>query len=276
MKMIKSEEISLSLIILSAIMCVYWVAIICINFSGNPNFYCTDMYADMQYAVEAWTCKQIFPDGWIFGNQLYVVATPVLAALFYGITQNPCSAMGIASSFMALGVVVSFYWMIKPMFKTCCERMLAVVTFMTVILMAGDPVYAIDGWQLFFTMCSYYACYAVTAFLAFGCYLRSDGKWKTGDWLALAGACMLSFGTGIQSLRQTAAMTLPLVAVELTKILRGMMAKRTCFGKSTWIACSLSVFNLAGVVFASFVEVEKMRFLDQCLWIFPPVSWRML
>ena len=172
MKFCKKEG-QVVVVTLMLLLGIYWGAILHINFAKNPTWYCTDMYSDMLYSVEVWNQKSIFPNGWVFGNQLYVVATPVLAALFYGLTQDPCVAMGIASTLMGLGVVVSFYWMIRPFLMGLDERLMAVVWFMLAILLAGNPVGSTRGWQLFFTMCSYYACYAITVFLAFGCYLRS-------------------------------------------------------------------------------------------------------
>ena len=152
------------------ILCIYGIAIAFINFSQNPQLYCTDMYSDMLYAIEVWHQKTIFPDGWVFGNQLYAVATPVLAALMFGITKNPCIAMGIASSIMGVGVIASFGWMLKPIFPKLHERLAVVVAFMTVILLCGNAIHDVNGWQLFFTLCSYYSCYAITVFLAFGCF----------------------------------------------------------------------------------------------------------
>ena len=243
--------------VLLIILSVCGLGIVRINFSKNPSYYCTDMYSDMMYAVEVWNQKTIFPEGWVFGNQLYVVATPVLAALCYGFIQDPCIAMGMASTVMGLCVIVSFYWMVKPLFKRFCERLLAVTSLVSVVLVMGDPVYDLNGWQLFFTMCSYYACYAITAFLVFGCYLRSDRKWNSRFFLMFAIACAFSFGTGIQSLRQTAVMTVPLLVVEMMRILSSRIRKNEYCYKSTLIAGVLLLFNLIGVAFSKIQAVEK-------------------
>lgn len=243
--------------VLLIILCVCWLGILRINFSKNPSYYCTDMYSDMMYAVEVWNQKTIFPEGWVFGNQLYVMATPVMAALCYGITKDPCIAMGLASTLMGIGMLVSFYWMLKPMFGRFSERLLAVVCFMAVTLFAGDPVFSINGWQLFFTMCSYYACYAFTVFLVFGCYLRSEMNWNPGFVLILSVTCALSFVTGMQSLRQTAIMILPLLAVEILKILHSNIVKRKYTYRATFLVGILSFFNLAGVVYVKQIAIEK-------------------
>lgn len=249
--------------VLLIILCVCWTVILSINFSKDLSFYCTDMYSDIMYAVEVWNQRTIFPDGWVFGNQLYVTATPVLAALCYGITKDPCIAMGLASTLMGLCVVASFYWMIIPMFQTTSEYLLAVVCFMIMPLCFGDAAIIPHGWQLFFTMCSYYACYAITVFLVFGCYLRSNKRWNPGMWVLFAVGCVLSFGTGVQSLRQTVIMVLPLAAVETLKILHSKVIKRKYDYRATLIVGIVSIFNLAGVVHAKQIVVEKNEIFGQ-------------
>ena len=98
------------------ILFVYFVAACTVNFSANPSFYSTDMYTDMVYAQASWEQKSIFPDGWVFGNQLYAVATPVLAAVFYGITGNSAVAMALAATVMGILVIVTFAWMVRAVF----------------------------------------------------------------------------------------------------------------------------------------------------------------
>lgn len=258
------------------ILAIYWAAILCINFSQDPSLYCTDMYSDMIYSTEVWASKSIFPEGWVFGNQLYAVATPVLAALFFGCLPNPCIAMGIATTVMGIGVIISFTWMLKPVFTKLHERLAAVVFFMTSVLLCGDCVHRLTGWQLFFTMCSYYACYAIAAFLAFGCYLRSNKKWTGGYCVALMLACIFSFGTGIQSLRQTVIMILPLIAAEGINIMYYIATKRVFFPKSILTVGLVSVANLAGVVFSSFADVEKKSIYGSIQFHFPDDFFRVV
>ena len=200
-----------------AILCVYLIAMGIVNFSGNPDFYVTDMYSDMNYAAEVWMQKTVFPEGWVFGNQLYAVATPVLAACFYGLTANHCIALAMATTVMGIGILLSFDWMLKPVLPSVSPRLIGTVGFLSLVLSSGDMYYMEDGWQLFFTMGSYYACYAIAVFLAFGCYLRWDSEGSVRFAGILAFTCLLSFGTGIQSLRQTAVMVCPLIAVEALK-----------------------------------------------------------
>lgn len=241
------------------IIVIYFSAILIINFSQNPQIYCTDMYSDMTYAAEVWTHRSIFPDNWVFGNQLYVVATPVLAAVFYGLVNDHCIAMGLASSLMGIGTVLSFSWMLKPVFSSIRERLLAIAAFMSLILLCGGATCDLTGWQLFFTMCSYYACYAISVFLSFGCYLRSKSKWSPCFAAMLFAACLFSFGTGMQSLRQTAIMIMPMVAVEMLRKIHQIMHKEKLADKALLIVSLIAVSNLLGILVQKTLPVRQVE-----------------
>lgn len=107
----------------------YWTVIVCINLSGSASLYCTDMYTDMMYAEAVVKSGSLFPGGWVFGNQLYVAATPVLAALLLGITGDPALSMGLAATLMGLGVIASFSWMLRPVFRELHQRLAAVIIY---------------------------------------------------------------------------------------------------------------------------------------------------
>lgn len=239
------------------ILFLFFFAICKINFSFDPGYFSTDMYTDMRYAVEAWKEKCIFPEGWVFGNQLYAVATPVLAAVFYGICGSMNFSMGLASTVMGILVVVSFCWLLRAFIAHIGGRLLAATLFMTVSLIFGGPIREVGGWQLFFTMSSFYACYAIAAFLAFGCYIR--GKWEKKQLFPLIICVFLSFGTGLQSLRQTLIMVLPIVAVEMLCILYRAHQKEKNFTPRTTIAAVLFLSNLLGVITAKLLQIPQVE-----------------
>lgn len=242
---------------LAAIACVYFLGILYINISRNPSFYSPDMYSDICYAMKAWEEKSLFPEGWVFGNQVYVAATPVLAALFYGITSRPVLAMAAAATLMGFACVASFSWMLKPAFSKTEDRLLCIVIFMSLPLFCGDAIRDENGWQLLFTMCSYYACYAITTFLAFGCYIRF-GSGSTGRIKAiLALTCLLSFAMGIQSLRQTAVMAAPLLAAAALQMIVRVVRRETVFTKQTGAALAVSGANVLGVVCKHFLPIRQ-------------------
>ena len=230
---------------------ILFLGILRINFSFNADYYCADMYSDILYSKYACQYHSIFPEGWVFGNQFYVIATPVIAALFFNFSENPFIAMGIASSVMALGVIISFLWMLKSVFKNIWIRLTALLAFLVLTLLVGDPIYDINGWQLLFTMCSYYSCYTITAFIGFGIYLNISefrGKQFKFGIIILILECIFSFCTGMQSLRQTAIMTLPLLGVEFVMILRRKINKEKIFNIKTVIAICISISNILGLI----------------------------
>lgn len=227
-----------------------------INFAGYPSFYNFDMYSDILYAIEAWEHRSVFPEGWVFGNQVYVAATPVLAALFYGITAEPLFSMGLASSVMALLVIFSFYWMIKPCFSQLSPRLFACSVLILFPLLFGDAVYAFNGWQLLYTMCSYYACYAITVFWAFGMYIRYQNRDQVENRFSLILLCCFSFFMGMQSLRQTAIMTLPMMVMECIRLLHSYLRKKKLIHASSVITILVAVSNFAGVVCSKILPIH--------------------
>ena len=229
-----------------------------INFSINPEYYDGDIYNDINYAKEAWKAKSLFPKDWIFGNQTYVVATPVLAALFYGITGNGFTAMAIASSIMTVLTLLTYDWMTRTLFSYN-ERTAGFLFMIGFLLLKAHVATSQQGLQAFFTMASYYACYLINAFIVYGCYVRiRQGKF-TGKHIVLAviGAA-LSFGTGMQSLRQTAVMALPLVACEvLLIIIYSAKDKRFAISYSTLFSAIVFIANIAGLVAMRFIEINQ-------------------
>ena len=253
---IKREKIFsvvLTLLLFSFLGLVFYV-----NLSCNPEYYDGDIYNDINYAKEAWKAKSIFPKNWIFGNQTYVVATPVLAALFYGITGNGFTAMAIASCIMTVFVILTYDWMTRTLFSYN-ERTAGFLFMIGFLLLKAHVATSQQGIQAFFTMASYYACYLINAFIVYGCYVRiRQGKF-TGKHIVLAviGAA-LSFGTGMQSLRQTAVMALPLVACEvLLIIIYSAKDKKFAISYSTLFSAIVFISNIAGLIVMKFIEINQ-------------------
>lgn len=252
----KSEKIFsavLTLLIVTFIGMVFYI-----NFSCNPEYYDGDIYNDINYAKEAWKAKSIFPKNWIFGNQTYVVATPVLAALFYGITGNGFTAMAIASCIMTVLIVLTYDWMTRTLFSYN-ERTAGFLFMIGFLLLKAHVATSQQGIQAFFTMASYYACYLINAFIVYGCYVRiRQGKF-TGKHIVLAViGVALSFGTGMQSLRQTAVMALPLVACEvLLIIIYSIKDKKFAISYSTLFSAIVFISNIAGLIVMKFIEINQ-------------------
>ena len=254
----KSKNEKLFSIILTLLLFAFLGLVFYVNLSCNPEYYDGDIYNDINYAKEAWKAKSIFPKNWIFGNQTYVVATPVLAALFYGITGNGFTAMAIASCIMTVFVILTYDWMTRTLFSYN-ERTAGFLFMIGFLLLKAHVATSQQGIQAFFTMASYYACYLINAFIVYGCYVRfRQGKFmgKHIVWAVIGAA--LSFGTGMQSLRQTAVMALPLVACEvLLIIIYSAKDKRFAISYSTLFSAIVFISNIAGLIVMKFIEINQ-------------------
>ncbi len=196
-----------------------------INFTYLPRFIDGDIYADMELAREIWRKKSLFPDNWVYGNQYYTVATPVLAALFYGLTGSMNLSMALATTLMSGFILWSLWWMLRPFASR--SGILAAILLFVACPMATDLLREPQG-QLFFTLASYYACYLITLCLVFGDYARAALQPEKGFRpLPFLLGLALSFLTGMQSLRQTLIMVLPLLALEALRVLRRRAEGRT-------------------------------------------------
>lgn len=253
----KKSDITLS-VVLTILLLAFLGLVFYVNLSCNPEYYDGDIYNDINYAKEAWKAKSIFPKDWIFGNQTYVVATPVLAALFYGITGNGFTAMAIASCIMTVLIVLTYDWMTRTLFSYN-ERMAGFLFLIGVLLLKAHVATSQQGIQAFFTMASYYACYLINAFIVYGCYIRLRKGEFSGRHIAMSViGIALSFGTGMQSLRQTAVMALPLVACEILMIIiYSIRDKKFAISSSTLFSAIVFVSNVAGLIAMKFIEINQ-------------------
>lgn len=254
----KNKREKIFSVILTVLLLGFVGMVFYINFSINPEYYDGDIYNDINYAKEAWKAKSLFPKDWIFGNQTYVVATPVLAALFYGITGNGFTAMAIASSIMTVLTLLTYDWMTRTLFSYN-ERTAGFLFMIGFLLLKAHVATSQQGIQAFFTMASYYACYLINAFIVYGCYVRiRQGKFTGKHIIPAIIGVALSFGTGMQSLRQTAVMVLPLVAGEvLLIIIYSAKDKRFAISYSTLFSAIVFIANIAGLVAMRFIEINQ-------------------
>ena len=252
----KSEKIFS--IVLTVLLAAFLGLVFYVNLSCNPEYYDGDIYNDINFAKEAWKAKSLFPANWVFGNQTYVVATPVLAALLYGMIGNAVIAMAIASCIMTVLTVLTYEWMTRTLFSYN-ERTAGFLFLIGFLLLKAHVATSQQGLQAFFTMASYYSCYLITAFIVFGCYVRIRQKRfdKKHISMLVIGAA-LSFGTGMQSLRQTAVMALPLVACEiLLIIIFSVRNKKIALSSSTAFSALIFLSNVAGLIAVKFIEFSQ-------------------
>ena len=231
------------------------IFVIYLNFSGITYYCDSDLYGDMHLSKLMWEQKTLFPDNWVFGNQIYIISPPVISALFYGLIGNIYTAMGITSCICLFLFLASFYYMVKPFFEktTIIYGLIALLTLRISVTIMEDSIA-----QLFFLQASYYSFYAITAMLVFGIYVRLIENSKISI-LTILLSLILSLAMGIQSIRQTAIMVVPIIILECLRIIFNIYKKRPLKElKQTVIYASLvSVFNIIGVIISKFIPVVR-------------------
>ena len=215
-----------------------------LNFKGFPWFVNSDMYGDTQVARYIWEQKALFPDGWVYGNQYYVAATPVLSALFYGLTGSMNLSLALATTAMTAFQLLALWWMLHPFLSR--PQILAAEVALVASILAMDLHYKTEP-QLLFLLASYYACYMITVLVVWGDYLHCLLRGKRLSCPAFFLGLALSFATGMQSLRQTCIMVLPLLAFEGLRVLSMLLGRVPRSWTPTLRALAFSAANAAGL-----------------------------
>lgn len=247
----------------SAAMCValllmlgLYIFVFCaVNFHGFGNFADGDTYSDTLLAKYMWEQKTLFPKNWVFGNQYYVVATPVLSALFYGLTSNLNLSMALATTAETAALLAAVYWLFRS-FLGRTESLTALAALVSSVLLI--EVCAQPPRAILFVFCSYYSCYLLTAVVVWGDYLQGLFQGKKIRCASFFLGLFLSFATGMQSLRQTCVMAAPLLAFEGLRILSSLCRKRPVDWRPALRAGCLSAANLGGLVLIRLLRVPAV------------------
>lgn len=238
----------------------YLIAFSIINFGGMTRFMTGDIYADILVARYMWESKSIFPEGWMFGNQYYVIATPVLAALCYGLTGSMNLAMALATAIMTVLLLTAMYWTLRP-FLNRTLALAGLVALVSCVLVI-DVQNKIEG-QLLFLQASYYSCYLITLLVVWGDYARGLFLGKPARCVSYVLGLVLSFATGMQSIRQTCVMVAPLLAFEGLRVLLQLIRFRGRPPRETWRptlrVAGITAANLGGMVLIRLLDVPAVR-----------------
>ena len=230
-----------------------------IDFRGFSRLCTSDMYEDTLVARLMWEQKTLFPKNYLFGNQFYVAATPVPAALFYGLTGSMNRAMAWATLCMSVFLLLSMDWMLRAYVRRSVIRTAALLTFLASIF-GPYSVFREDGQQLFFAMCSFYACYLICFFVVLGDYARARESERL-RLPALLLSLLLCFCTGMQSLRQTCVLILPLLAFEALSALVCIREKKPIYPKGQrmqlWRVLGYTGANILGLAVIRLLPVKQ-------------------
>lgn len=263
----------LLLYIAIAISVGYIISFAIINFCGFNGFCTADMYEDTYVSKLIWEQKTLFPTGWVFGNQLYVITTPVLAAVFYGATGSINLSMAMATTVMTFLIIISFFWMIRP-FVTKKIAVFGVLALLSCVI-CPYAVETLEG-QIFYVMASYYAAYLITLCVVFGDYARavtdlSRRFFTIAFFLSIA----LSFCTGMQSIRQTAIMIAPLLLFETLRIIRMAVGSKNFRPLLSVRVLTVVSANIAGLITAKLMHIPSVSIYGDVAFAFGNISERL-
>ena len=253
--------------IYTGIIIIFFAVFCIINFWGFERFCDSDMYQDIYVSKLIWNSKSIFPPNWTFSNQYFVLAAPNIAAVIYGITGSMNLSMELATTIYTLLILAAFAYMIKAVSSNKTVILVSIICFMAAV--TGYDIVNTHQGQLYFLMVSYYASYIFTVFLVYGVYLRylfanlsnreanseSGLKLNKPSMLAYILAVVFTIATGMQSLRQTAIMILPLACVEGIRFFYKVFSKS--YTKKdwavTWKMATLAIINIIAYLMVAVV-----------------------
>ena len=253
--------------ILLGIAVLFFLSYLYINIFGFDMYATADVYADTLYAIEAWESKSIFPEGWVFGNQFYVVATPVFCALLYGITGNINLSMIIATLIMTVLLIASLIWMLLP-FTNRTQQIASAALMLGGITTCGITL-SLEG-QLLFVLASYYSCYLITLFITIGDYLRALHHPQRNYYSPMTIlCCLLLLATGMQSIRQTVILIAPLCALEVLRLGAHWWQHRKFSRDTLLITCRValySVSNFLGLIIIRLLNIDSISIYGDSLF----------
>lgn len=251
------------------------IGIFIFNFNSRP-FYNGDIYSDAMVAKEMWKDKTLFPENWVFGNQFYVAATPVLAALMYGILGDSFLALSTASCLMTVFILISFvYCMNEAIEKKYIPLGLFCIS--GAVMVCAGACSGVFGWQIFFTMASYYASYFIGILLTLGVWLRLKKYNKVSPIMVIL-ILLLNCALGMNSLRQTLTGCLPLVALDCLLILVEIIRQKRVVEvirssiKRILFSSGVLLFNLIGVISVKFFDINSDPIIEEVKLSYRPAE----
>lgn len=232
-----------------------------VTFSGMVTQAGEDVYGDALVARLIWEEKTLFPKSWIFGNQYNVISTPVLAALFYGITGSMNLGLSLACMVMNIFIVLAFWWALAPF----CSRQQILTGLITLLgCVICNPAYPLWEGHYLYIKANYYACYLIVMLVVWGDWLRLvTGKRKKLFCPSFLLSLFLCFAIGMQSIRQFAVMILPMAAVDLLRLLFLILRKGFHLKKEDFLPTAAVIlcgsFNLLGLQYVKSLHLPHVN-----------------
>jgi len=126
---------------------------------------------------------------------------------------------------------------------------------MLACVVCKNPQYDLMA-QVFYVLCSYYSCYLVVAFMVWGQYIRIRSKHKQKGFCVITIFCwILSFLTGMQSIRQLIVMVFPMCLMEFWNVCCSIVNKKNFSKKTLMFVSSVAMSNLLGMIVIKMLDI---------------------
>lgn len=112
MKKSDRMELIFEVLLLIGLVC-FVIAIFIINlfhFNYRMN---ADIASDTILGSLIWESGQVIPDTWYVANEVRIICTPNVSALFYGLCHNMTLSMGLACCVMTVMILLSIFYFLK-------------------------------------------------------------------------------------------------------------------------------------------------------------------
>ena len=248
----KEKTIQVALLAL----CIFTITVMlgvffALTYTGRITLCGQDMYCDELVARLIWEDKSIFPANWAFGNQYNVISTPVMMALFYGLTGSMNLSLVLGCAAMNAFVLLAFWWALRP-FCSKLQISVGLMVLLGCIICKNAPL-QYEG-QFLYIMANYYACYLMVLLVVWGDWarllLQKRSRLVSPSFLI---AVLLSFLIGMQSMRQFLMMVLPMACLEALRLLVLLCRQRFRLQKEqlapTLAGAIYGIANLLGYIY---------------------------
>lgn len=161
--------------VLGIITMVYLALIGCVNVQHFNYKMNSDIGAEAVLARLIWNSGEMVPSTWISSTETRIIATPQLAALFYGWTGDMNLGLGLACCVMTIGILLAIWcFMKKAGFRTESCLLMCVLS----LALSGNMTIL----ELLYLFASYYGIHVITFFFIMNCYAMlicwSEGEYK--------------------------------------------------------------------------------------------------
>lgn len=149
--------------VLGSLFVIYLVFIFCANtqhFNYKMN---SDIGAEAVLGRLIWDSGEIIPDSWISSTETRIIATPQVAALFYGMTGDMNLSLGLACCVMTAAIILAIWTFMRA---AGCRRSSCLVMCLLSLSLAGNMTIL----ELLYLFASYYGIHVIAFFFTMNCY----------------------------------------------------------------------------------------------------------